>query len=226
MDDLDTELSILEEKLAELREESMRWKNFQSPMPVTTRMNDRVRDSDVGEAHFCEEFQERGKSPTLNSAQGKHTKTSAEKSTGQYLRDTYIDAAASPCVYRGQESIPKLDICQEEKAAVCRENFRLSFPPREHYQDFQDDDLPSQVTRRGSRLRFRGPHEDDALAEYPVSRQMIKPATYDGSGPWLDYHAHFETCAELNEWNYNQKGLYLAFALQGNAQGVPKGAEL
>jgi hypothetical protein len=162
MDDVDTELSILEEKLAELREESKRWKNFPAPMPVTTRMNDRVSDSGVGKAHFSDEFQERGKSPTLNSAPGKHTKTSAEKSTGQYLRDTYIDAGASPCVYRGQESIPKFDLCQEEEATVCHENFRLGLPPREHYKDFQ---------------------EDDALAEYPVSRQMIKPATYDGSGP-------------------------------------------
>jgi hypothetical protein len=57
---------------------------------------------------------------------------------------------------------------------------------------------------------------------------MIKPVTYDGSGPWLDYHAHFESCAELNAWNYNQRGLYLAVSLLGNAQGVlgnmPKGA--
>jgi hypothetical protein len=30
MDDIDTELSILEDKLAELREERMRWKNFLS----------------------------------------------------------------------------------------------------------------------------------------------------------------------------------------------------
>jgi hypothetical protein len=62
-----------------------------------------------------------------------------------------------------------------------------------------------------------------------MSRQTIKPATYDGSGPWLDYRAHFEACAELSAWNYNQKGLYLAVSLGGNAQGVlgnmPKGAK-
>jgi hypothetical protein len=57
---------------------------------------------------------------------------------------------------------------------------------------------------------------------------MIKPATYDGSDPWRDYHAHFEACAELSAWNYSQRGLYLAVLLRGNAQGVlsnmPKGA--
>ena len=99
MKDVDTELSILEEKLAELREESTRRKNFQSSMHVTTRMDSRVKDSAGGEAHFSDEFQERGKSPTLNSEPGKHTKTSTEKPTEQYLRGTYIDAEASPCVY-------------------------------------------------------------------------------------------------------------------------------
>jgi hypothetical protein len=59
---------------------------------------------------------------------------------------------------------------------------------------------------------------------------MIKPATYDGSGPsGPDYHAHFEACAELSAWNYNQRGLYLVVLLRGNAQGVlgnmPKGAK-
>jgi hypothetical protein len=194
MGDLSTELSILEEKLAELREESTRWNDFQSPKLVATRMNHTVRDAGACE----EECQERGKSPTLNSVPGKHTKSSAEKSTGQYLRDKYIDDGVSPCVYRGQDSIPKLDVCQEEEAAPCRE----------HYQDFQ---------------------EDDALAEYPVSRQIIKPATFDGSDPWRDYHAHFEACAELNAWKYNQRRLYLAVSLRGNAQGIlgniPKGTK-
>jgi hypothetical protein len=47
MDDVDTELFMLlvEEKVAELREESMRWKSFQSPMPVTTLMKDTYRDA-------------------------------------------------------------------------------------------------------------------------------------------------------------------------------------
>jgi hypothetical protein len=111
MEDLDMELSILEEKLVELREESMRQKSFQSPMPVTTQKKDRVRDSDVGEAHFSGEFQDIGKSPTLDSALGKHTKTSAEKSTGQYHRGTYKDTGASSCVYRGQE----LDYAREKE---------------------------------------------------------------------------------------------------------------
>jgi hypothetical protein len=79
-----------------------------------------VRDSRVGGAHFSEEFQNRGESPTLDSAPDKHTKTSAEKSTRQYLRDTYKDAGANSRDYRGRKYIPKLDICQEERLRVAK----------------------------------------------------------------------------------------------------------
>lgn len=48
----------------------------------------------------------------------------------------------------------------------------------------------------------------------------VKPATYDGTGSWLDYKAHFDVCAELNQWSERDKGLYLAVSLRGQAQGV------
>ena len=48
----------------------------------------------------------------------------------------------------------------------------------------------------------------------------IKPATFDGSGKWLDYRAHFEVCAELNGWTEKERGMYLAVSLRGQAQGV------
>lgn len=48
----------------------------------------------------------------------------------------------------------------------------------------------------------------------------MKAATYDGQSSWRDYRAHFETCAEINQWDYNDKGLYLAVSLRGQAQGV------
>ena len=51
---------------------------------------------------------------------------------------------------------------------------------------------------------------------------------HDGSGPWQDFHAHFEACVEISGWKYIQKGSYLAVSLRGNAQGVlgnlPKGS--
>jgi hypothetical protein len=220
MDDLDTELTMLEERIAELREDSMRQKSFQSSTPVTMRTNDKARDSGVGETRFSGEFQQmKEKSLSPDIAPAKDHNISAERLTGKTRMDVYRDTGARPRVYTDRESTPNIDRRQETETAHPN-RYRISLPPREDYQDFDDDYLPSGVTRRVSRLRFRGPYEDDALAEYPVSRQMIKPATYDGSGPWRDYHAHFEACAELNAWNYNHRGLYLAVSLRGNAQGI------
>lgn len=52
------------------------------------------------------------------------------------------------------------------------------------------------------------------------SQSHIKPATFDGTGSWLDYRSHFDACAMLNNWGEREKGLYLAVSLRGQAQGV------
>lgn len=48
----------------------------------------------------------------------------------------------------------------------------------------------------------------------------MKPATYDGTGAWTDFRAHFDACAQLNGWTEEEKGLYLSVSLMGQAQGV------
>ena len=48
----------------------------------------------------------------------------------------------------------------------------------------------------------------------------IKVANFDGTGDWNDYRSHFEACASINGWDNHEKGLYLAAALRGQAQGV------
>ncbi|CAG2248059.1 unnamed protein product [Mytilus edulis] len=48
----------------------------------------------------------------------------------------------------------------------------------------------------------------------------IKPCQYNGSTSWTDYLSHFEMCALVNNWSENQKGLYLAVSLMGQAQAV------
>ena len=48
----------------------------------------------------------------------------------------------------------------------------------------------------------------------------MKPATFDGTGSWLDYRAHFDAVAEINRWSQTEKGLYLAVSLRGQAKGV------
>ncbi|CAG2210800.1 unnamed protein product [Mytilus edulis] len=48
----------------------------------------------------------------------------------------------------------------------------------------------------------------------------IKPSKYDGNTPWIDYLAHFEMCTLVNMWSEDQKGVYLAVSLIGQAQAV------
>lgn len=52
------------------------------------------------------------------------------------------------------------------------------------------------------------------------TRREVKVATYDGSGSWLDYKTHFNTVGKLNEWTEEEKGLFLAASLRGQAQAV------
>ena len=52
------------------------------------------------------------------------------------------------------------------------------------------------------------------------NKNIVKPAPYDGKGPWIDYKSNFDTCAQINEWSQKEKGLYLAVSLRGQAQGV------
>lgn len=41
-----------------------------------------------------------------------------------------------------------------------------------------------------------------------------------GTSSWKDYRVHFEACSKINEWSYEQKELYLAVSLRGQAQGI------
>jgi hypothetical protein len=50
--------------------------------------------------------------------------------------------------------------------------------------------------------------------------RRIKLANYDGTGEWRDYKSHFDACAAINDWDDEEKGLYLAAALRGQAQCV------
>jgi hypothetical protein len=82
------------------------------------------------------------------------------------------------------------------------------------------------ITMRRNRSRETKRASDKAETKFnstdkaPMST-IIKPATFDGSGSWLDYKSHFEACSELNKWTNKQKGFYLVVSLRGQAQGIP-----
>ncbi|CAC5390253.1 unnamed protein product [Mytilus coruscus] len=52
------------------------------------------------------------------------------------------------------------------------------------------------------------------------SRRENKLANYDGTSEWSNFKSHFGVCAVINNWDEQEKGLYLATALRGQAQGV------
>jgi hypothetical protein len=39
--------------------------------------------------------------------------------------------------------------------------------------------------------------------------RRIKLDNYDGTGEWRDYKSHFDACAAINDWDNEEKGLYL-----------------
>ena len=46
----------------------------------------------------------------------------------------------------------------------------------------------------------------------------MKPLTYNDDEDWESYLNHFELCAKLGRWSYQDRVLYLAASLRGNAQ--------
>ncbi|CAG2221162.1 unnamed protein product [Mytilus edulis] len=73
------------------------------------------------------------------------------------------------------------------------------------------------------RLKKNLPKPQDKLGAYRgdnKSKNIIKPATFDGQGSLIDYKSHFDACSRINGWTESEKGLYLAVSLRGQAQGV------
>ena len=61
---------------------------------------------------------------------------------------------------------------------------------------------------------------DSGPQRQPKKKIDIKPATFDGTNSWKDYKSHFDACAKINNWSIEEKGLFLAVSLRGQAQGV------
>ena len=53
-----------------------------------------------------------------------------------------------------------------------------------------------------------------------IEKPIVPPSKYDGSVPWEDYKIQFEMISELNCFTDNQKAMFLATSLSGNAQSV------
>ena len=51
----------------------------------------------------------------------------------------------------------------------------------------------------------------------PHTSPHMKPQTYNGDKDWESYLNHFELCAKLGRWSYQDRVLHLAASLRGNA---------
>jgi hypothetical protein len=50
-------------------------------------------------------------------------------------------------------------------------------------------------------------HDGHEHVESMKTKNIVKPATYDGKGPRLDYKSHFDACSGINHWSDKEKGL-------------------
>ncbi|CAG2258104.1 unnamed protein product [Mytilus edulis] len=76
------------------------------------------------------------------------------------------------------------------------------------------------VTKRASKTGLtRDTESCEDKQSYPLdgykNKNIVKTATYDGKGPWLDFRSHFDACSQINNWTDKEKGF-----LRGQAQGV------
>ena len=119
---------------------------------------------------------------------------------------------------------------------------RSEYRPRRHLPDIPRDEEPpllhlyddSSIGGTYAPLPTPRPRNESQIGSNPLTSTpnivetkphasgsvKVKPATFDGTGSWLDYRAHFDAVAEINRWNQTEKGLYLAVSLRGQAQGV------
>ena len=59
--------------------------------------------------------------------------------------------------------------------------------------------------------------DGDAVPSLGSRRHRIKPRTFDGSGSFETFWAHFENCATYNRWNEDDQLAYLKASLVGDA---------
>ena len=76
---------------------------------------------------------------------------------------------------------------------------------------------------RNDDYRFYDTHSQNRTLDsrrITTRKPVILPDHFDGSISWLDYQAHFETCADVNEWDDVEKARFLIVSLRGPAQQV------
>ncbi|XP_033761565.1 uncharacterized protein LOC117343329 [Pecten maximus] len=241
--DIDQEICELDKRLERMREESFRIRQqLAQSTPLTSGPEGRMstRDSGIGSRPFSSV----NDTTTRDTSTG--TKPKVRLDLGSDLDHEYqVDTPDIDRDYRGTHAA---DVSYAADTHAASPNVPdthaadLSYTPNAHAADTHEDDLArsanthvgnsflrgqsaSRITTRRRQLpSLAVAREQYTGQDSPVTRRQlprnIKPVTYDGTGSWIDYRTYFDACAKLNRWSQEEKGLYLAVSLRGQAQGV------
>ena len=88
---------------------------------------------------------------------------------------------------------------------------------------FNDFPLASSTQER-DRGHSTNPFADAFMCQSELPKKpntvRVMPDRYDGSVPWPEYFAHFESCAKINGWDGQERVSFLCALLKGPAQQI------
>lgn len=131
---------------------------------------------------------------------------------------------------------PRLNL-SEPSRLCCTLNDRVEVPTRVNDDTTADKVAISNQTDNDCRNQARAPKSKSlsnvdnlsktnsnpsgsSISSGTQNGAKMKPQFYDGSEDLEDYLSQFEILAELNQWNYHSKSLYLASSLKGDARSM------
>ena len=94
----------------------------------------------------------------------------------------------------------------------CAYREREGSPAVRFKEPLYDNYVPPGVTVRQKSYQTKKPTQ-------PAAAKGSNTAHVKAATSWLDYKSLFDACSRINQWSENEKGLYLAVALRGQAQG-------
>lgn len=95
-------------------------------------------------------------------------------------------------------------------------NDGLSDDPESHEESERGGDIVSREGRKADPVDELLESDEHEFPDGP--RTIMKPDKYNGKCDWTEYLCHFESCAELSEWDDRTKCLILATSLQEGAR--------
>lgn len=187
MDEVEREILFIDQKLKKLQD-SLAQRDHSTPLPRETKES-ALYDSgmDTGRPSM---LPRKSASPVLATNAMPETQQPAENPSPRAQSKevlNYADMGARP-----KDKRPPRTKFSENDYLEPREKVPLM-------TEFPEDDYlaPSVTVRKAPRVRFPSPIRRDAHDTREKANKStgvnMKPATYDGSIPWQDYHSHFET---------------------------------